>query len=164
VEEYRLFAGSRRADGRARSEEARLGDGRVLCFSAELGAPPDIAVAGELHLDARLAVRSFSVDVDGRLLELTPAAGEELEVDGAPALYGVTARRLRAAGMRPAQVRDVDVVRVDRRLGVRRTRARYTWLGGQAWRYESGREWAWVSIRPEDGVVRSVLDGAELDE
>ena len=45
-----------------------------------------------------------------------------------------------------------------------RRRASYLWVTGQSWRYLSGRDAAWLAIRPRDGVVRSVEGEAELVE
>jgi hypothetical protein len=161
---YRLTDDGQPA-GHARSEELVEADGRVLSFAAELGTPrPDVSLSGELRVDLALRLRRLDVRSGARQLGLDLDDAAELEVAGAPALLGLTARRLQARGLRPGMRRDVDVVRVDRDLDVRRGRARYTWVSGQAWRYEGNREVAWLAIRPDDGVVRSIEAAAELEE
>jgi hypothetical protein len=56
------------------------------------------------------------------------------------------------------------VLRVGADLSATRATATYLWVNGQSWRYSSGREIAWLAVRPHDGVVRTVEDEAELVE
>jgi hypothetical protein len=88
----------------------------------------------------------------------------ELEIEGVPALYGVTTRRLVRGGATPARRSEVQVLRLDASLAESRARAAYVWVSGQSWRYLSGLAAAWLAVRPADGVVRSVEGEAELVE
>jgi hypothetical protein len=155
-----------RPNGTAHSDERNDDGGTVLSFSAELGAPrPVRALVGEVFLDGKLAWRSFDLDVDGRLRTVAHEEGVELEIEGVPALYGVTVRRLVAAGLAPGGKRELAVLRVGLDGPNRHLDVRYTWLGGARFRYEvpGDHESSWLTVRPQTGVVVSLEDAAELD-
>jgi hypothetical protein len=161
---YRLFEDGLAA-GRSRSDERVLEDGVEIAFSAELGAPrPSVALVGTVSLGPDLAWRSLVLAAGGPELRLALDPQVELEVEGVPALLGVTVRRLQAAGLAPAEQREVQVLRVGRELTTSRLRVRYLWVGGQIWRYRSRAEGGWLAVRPQDGVVRSIDQVAELEE
>jgi hypothetical protein len=149
-----------RPNGLAQSEERPDGDGTFLAFSAELG---DRSVVGEVFLDGALGWNRFDLDVDGRTRSVAHEA-VELEIEGVPALHGVTIRRLIAAGFAPGQQREVPVLRISLDGDDRRLTARYTWTGGPRFRYEvpADHTAAWLLIRPKTGVVVSLEDTAEL--
>jgi hypothetical protein len=165
VSEYRLFADGR-PNGRASVTETSTNGGIRIDFDATLGSPtPERALAGTLYLDDGLRWRRLEIgngSGQSATLELDPDV--ELEIEGVPALYGVTTRRLVRDGATPARRSEVQVVRIGADLAEGRTRATYTWISGQSWRYLSGREGAWLAVRPADGVVRSVEGEAELVE
>jgi hypothetical protein len=163
VESYELLDGSRPA-GRSRSSERVGGEGRRIDFDAVLGAPePEVALAGSVQLDGDLAWQALVVERSGGTLRLARDGDLELEIEGVPALYGVTTRRLVSAGLVPSQRRTVAVLRVARDLSTRRYEARYVWLGGQLWVYDGARTSLRLAVRLGDGVVRSVDGLAELE-
>jgi hypothetical protein len=146
-----------RPNGSASSDERLDDGGTYLAFSAEVGTSDATrGVVGEVFLDGALAWRAFDLEVDGRSRSVGREEGHELEIEGVPALHGVTIRRLIAAGLAPGERRDLDV---ERRLKVR-----YTWAGGPRFRYEvpGDHEASWLLVRPATGVVVSVEDTAEL--
>ncbi len=149
-----------RPNGLAHSEERHDDGGTLLAFSAELG---DRSVAGEVFLDGKLAWNRFDLDVDGRTRSVA-REDVELEIEGVPALHGVTVRRLIAAGFAPGEARDVPVLRVALGGGDRHLVVRYTWTGGPRFRYEvpADHTASWLLIRPKTGVVVSLEDTAEL--
>jgi hypothetical protein len=149
-----------RPNGLASSDERLDDGGTFLAFSAELG---DRSVVGEVFLDGALRWNRFDLDVDGRTRSVAHE-DLELEIEGVPALYGVTIRRLIAAGFAPWQKRDVPVLRVSLDGADRRVTVRYTWTGGPRFRYEvpADHTSAWLLIRPKTGVVVSLEDTAEL--
>lgn len=149
-----------RPNGLAQSEERLDDGGTFLAFSAELG---DHSVVGEVFLDGGLGWNRFDLDVDGRTRSVAHEA-VELEIEGVPALHGVTIRRLIAAGFAPGQKREVPVLRVLLDGDDRRVTVRYTWTGGPRFRYEvpADHSSAWLLIRPKTGVVVSLEDTAEL--
>jgi hypothetical protein len=154
-----------RPNGKASSEEHKDDGGTHLSFSAELGNPrPDRALVGEVFLDGALAWRAFELEVDGRVRSVAHEPGVELEIEGVPALHGVTLRRLVAGGLVPGGKREIDVLRIGLDDPARRLKVRYTWLGGPRFRYEvpADHEASWLLVRPATGVVVSVEDGAEL--
>ena len=154
-----------RPNGKASSTERNDDGGTFLSFSAELGNPrPDRALVGEVFLDADLAWRPFDVEVDGRRRSIAHEDGCELEIEGVPALLGVTVRRLVASGLVPGGKREVEVLRIGLDEPARRLQARYTWLGGARFRYEvpADHEASWLTVRPKTGVVVSLEDAAEL--
>jgi hypothetical protein len=154
-----------RPNGRASSEERSRDGGTSISFTAELGTPqPDRALVGEVFLDGELAWRPFELEVDGVARSIAGEDGLELEIEGVPALYGVTVRRLVAAGLAPGGTREVDVLRIGLDEPARRLHVRYTWLGGARFRYEvpADHESSWLTVRPQTGVVVSLEDAAEL--
>jgi hypothetical protein len=154
-----------RPNGSASCSERLDDGGTYLTFAAELGAADGVrGLAGEVFLDGALAWRSFDLEVDGRSRSVGREDGHELEIEGVPALHGVTIRRLIAAGLAPGQRRDLDVLRVELAGGERRLQVRYTWTGGPRFRYEvpGDHEASWLLVRPATGVVVSVEDTAEL--
>jgi hypothetical protein len=154
-----------RPNGHAHSEERHDDGGTFLSFSAELGAPrPVRALVGEVFLDASLAWRAFDLDVDGRIRSVAHEEGVELEIEGVPALLGVTVRRLVAAGLAPGSKQEVAVLRVGLDEPSRHLQVRYTWLGGARFRYEvpGDHEASWLVVRPQTGVVVSLEDAVEL--
>jgi hypothetical protein len=158
-----LVAG--RPNGNARSQERNDDGGTFLSFSAELGAPrPDRALVGEVFLDGKLAWRPFDVEVDGRVRSIAHEDGVELEIEGVPALLGVTVRRLVAGGLVPGGKQELQVLRIGLDEPPRRLKVRYTWLGGPRFRYEvpADHEASWLLVRPQTGVVVSLEDAAEL--
>jgi hypothetical protein len=165
VSEYRLFADGR-PNGRASVIETPADGGVRIEFEAALGSPrPARALAGALLLDDGLRWRRLEIeDGSGRRAAFDLEPDVELEIAGVPALYGVTTRRLVGAGAVPAGRSEVSVLRIDADLGEALRRAAYVWVSGQSWRYLSGREAAWLAVRPRDGVVRSVEGEAELVE
>jgi len=150
-----------RPNGVAQSEERLDDGGTFLSFSAELGSH---AVVGEVFLDGKLAWRPFDLDVDGRTRSVA-REDVELEIEGVPALHGVTIRRLIAAGFVPGEKRDVPVLRVSLDGDDRHLTVRYTWTGGLRFRYEVPADHlaSWLLIRPKTGVVVSLEDTAELE-
>ncbi|MEO9175883.1 MAG: hypothetical protein ABI317_10270 [Gaiellales bacterium] len=161
---YRMLADGR-PNGIAASEERLDDGGTFLSFSAELGAPrPVHSVVGEVFLDQRLAWRPFELEIDGRTRSVPHTDGAELEIEGVPALFGVTVRRLIAAGLVPGERRELSVLHIALDGVDRRLTARYTWTGGARFRYEvpGDRDAAWLLIRPKTGVVVSLEDTAEL--
>jgi hypothetical protein len=165
VSEYRLFADGR-PNGRARVTETSSDAGVRIDFDAALGAPhPERALAGTLFLDDGLRWQRLEIENgSGRRQSFDLDPDVELEIEGVPALYGVTTRRLVRGGATPARRSEVQVLRLDASLAESRRRAAYLWVSGQSWRYVSGRDAAWLSVRPADGVVRSVEGEAELVE
>jgi hypothetical protein len=164
VNDYRMLVDGR-PNGKASSKERNDDGGTFLSFSAELGNPrPDRALVGEVFLDGNLAWRPFDVEVDGRVRSVAHEDGVELEIEGVPALHGVTVRRLVAAGLVPGGRREVAVLRISLDEPARRLNVRYTWLGGSRFRYEvpSDHEASWLTVRPKTGVVVSLEDAAEL--
>lgn len=154
-----------RPNGTASSEERNDDGGTHISFAAELGNPrPDRALVGEVFLDANLAWRQFQVEVDGLVREVGHEAGVELEIEGVPALHGVTVRRLVASGLVPGARRELEVLRVGLDDDPHRLKVRYTWLGGTRFRYEvpAAHESSWLTVRPKTGVVVSLEDTAEL--
>lgn len=154
-----------RPNGIASSEERNDDGGTFLSFSAELGGPrPDHAVVGQVFLDGALAWRSFDLDVDGRTRTVAHEDGVELEIEGVPALHGVTLRRMIADGFVPGAKREISVLRVSLDGDDRRVQVRYTWTGGPRFRYEvpGDHEAYWLHVRPGTGVVVSIEDVAEL--
>ncbi len=154
-----------RPNGKASSKERNDDGGTFLSFSAELGNPrPDRALVGEVFLDGNLAWRPFDVEVDGRVRSVPHEDGVELEIEGVPALHGVTVRRLVAAGLVPGAKREVAVLRISLDEPARRLNVRYTWLGGSRFRYEvpADHEASWLTVRLKTGVVVSLEDAAEL--
>jgi hypothetical protein len=152
-------------DGTASSEERPDGDGTALAFSAALGAPgPRYTAVGAIALDGELGWQRVSLEVDGRARDIHRKNGLELEVEGVPALHGVTVRRLIAQGLAPGGRREIEVLRVGLDGSERRLRVRYTWAGGARFRYEvpADLEAAWLLVRPATGVVVSVEGAAEL--
>jgi hypothetical protein len=151
-------------DGVASSEERPDGDGTTLAFSAELGAPPRHAAVGEIALDRDLGWQRVSLEVDGRARDIHRRSGLGLEIEGVPALHGVTVRRLIAEGLAPGARRELEVLRVGLDGSERRLRVRYTWAGGSRFRYEvpGELEVSWLLVRPATGVVVSVEGTAEL--
>jgi hypothetical protein len=154
-----------RPNGTASSEERNDDGGTFISFSAELGNPgPNRALVGEVFLDGNLAWRPFQVEVDGRVRSIAHEDGVELEIEGVPALRGVTVRRLVAGGLVPGGKREIAVLRIGLDEPARRLKVRYTWLGGSRFRYEvpADREASWLLVRPQTGVVVSLEDLAEL--
>jgi hypothetical protein len=154
-----------RPNGNARSEERNDDGGTFISFSAELGNPrPDRALVGEVFLDGDLAWRRFDVEVDGRVRSVAHEPGLELEIEGVPALLGVTIRRLVAGGLVPGGKQELEVLRIGLDEPSRRLQVRYTWLGGSRFRYEvpADHESSWLTVRPKTGVVVSLEDAAEL--
>jgi hypothetical protein len=154
-----------RPNGTARSAERSDDGGTFIAFSAELGAPrPDRALVGEVFLDGNLAWRPFDLEIDGRVQTIAHEDGTELEIEGVPALLGVTVRRLLAGGLVPGGRRELSVLRVGLDAPPRRLTVRYTWLGGSRFRYEvpGDHEASWLTVRPKTGVVVSLEDAAEL--
>jgi hypothetical protein len=154
-----------RPNGIAASEERLDDGGTFLSFSAELGAPrPVHSLVGEVFLDASLAWRPFELEIDGRTRSVAHEQGAELEIEGVPALHGVTVRRLIAAGFVPGEKRELSVLRVALDGDDRQLTVRYTWTGGSRFRYEVPGDHAasWLLIRPKTGVVVSLEDTAEL--
>jgi hypothetical protein len=154
-----------RPNGKATSEERNDDGGTFLSFSAELGSPrPDRALVGEVFLDGDLAWRPFQLEVDGRVRAIAHEDGVELEIEGVPALHGVTIRRLVAGGLVPGGKRELAVLRIGLDEPARRLNVRYTWLGGSRFRYEvpADHEASWLTVRPKTGVVVSLEDAAEL--
>ena len=153
-----------RPNGLAQSEERLDDGGTFLSFSAELGAPrPVHSVVGRVFLDGTLGWSRFDLDVDGRTRSVAHQDAE-LEIEGVPALHGITIRRLIAAGFAPGERREVSVLRVSLDGEDRRLTARYTWTGGPRFRYEvpADHTASWLLIRPQTGVVVSLEDTAEL--
>ena len=153
-----------RPNGLAQSEERLDDGGTFLSFSAELGAPrPVHSVVGRVFLDGTLGWSGFDLDVDGRTRSVAHQ-DVELEIEGVPALHGITIRRLIAAGFAPGERREVSVLRVSLDGEDRRLTARYTWTVGPRFRYEvpADHTAAWLLIRPQTGVVVSLEDTAEL--
>jgi hypothetical protein len=164
VTAYQMLADGR-PNGNASSEERMDDGGTHISFAAELGSPrPDRALVGELFLDSTLAWRTFELEVDGRVRSIAHEPGLELEIEGVPALYGVTVRRLVAGGLVPGGKREIDVLRVGLDDPARHLKVRYTWLGGPRFRYEvpADHEASWLLVRPATGIVVSVEDEAEL--
>jgi hypothetical protein len=164
VNAYRMLADGR-PNGQASSVERNDDGGTFLSFSAELGSPrPDRALVGEVFLDGQLAWRPFDLEVDGVVRSVAHEDGVELEIEGVPALHGVTVRRLLASGLVPGGKRELAVLRVGLDEPTRRLRVRYTWLGGSRFRYEvpADHEASWLQVRPKTGVVVSLEDAAEL--
>jgi hypothetical protein len=164
VTAYRMLADGR-PNGMASSEERNDDGGTHISFAAELGNPrPDRALVGELFLDGALAWRPFQLEVDGLVRSIAHEDGVELEIEGVPALYGVTVRRLIADGLVPGGKRDLQVLRVGLDGPARRLKVRYTWLGSARFRYEvpADHESSWLTVRPKTGVVVSLEDAAEL--
>jgi hypothetical protein len=154
-----------RPNGRAESEERNDDGGTLISFSAELGNPrPDRALVGEVFLDGDLAWRPFQVEVDGRVRSVAHEPGVELEIEGVPAMLGVTIRRLVAGGLVPGGKKELQVLRIGLDEPARRVQVRYTWLGGSRFRYEvpADHEASWLTVRPKTGVVVSLEDAAEL--
>jgi hypothetical protein len=154
-----------RPNGIAASEERLDDGGTFLSFSAELGAPrPLHSLVGEVFLDGKLAWRPFEIEIDGRTRSVGHEEGSELEIEGVPALHGVTVRRLIASGLVPGAKRELSVLRVALDGNDRRITVRYTWTGGARFRYEvpGDHEASWLLIRPNTGVVVSLEDTAEL--
>ena len=154
-----------RPNGKAESEERNDDGGTFISFSAELGDPrPDRSLIGEVFLDSELAWRPFEVEVDGRVRSVAHEPGVELEIEGVPAMLGVTIRRLVAGGLVPGGKQELQVLRIGLDEPPRRIKVRYTWLGGSRFRYEvpGDREASWLMVRPRTGVVVSLEDAAEL--
>ena len=153
-----LPAGSSRCESRAN------GTGTVLAFEGAVGRPrPERVVAGEASLDAEGGWARVQIAVDGSALALDVPAQALLYVEGAPALLGVTARRLIRGGMRPGQSQDLDVVRVRADGSVRAVKGRCVWVGGRDWRLFVPLESTGFSVRP-DGAVAGVEGSALLVE
>ena len=165
MSEYRLFADGR-PNGRASATETSSDGGVRIEFDASLGTlNPERAVAGTLFLDGALRWQRLEIENgSGRRLAFDLDPDVEVEIEGVPALYGVTTRRLVRGGTRPSRRSEVAVVRIGADLGEVRGQASYLWVTGQSWRYVSGRDAAWLAVRPADGVVRSVEGTAELVE
>jgi hypothetical protein len=165
VSEYRLFADGR-PNGRASATERSSDGGVRIEFEAALGAPhPERALAGTLYLDGALRWQRLEIENgSGRQATLDLDPDVELEIEGVPALYGVTTRRLVRGGATPARRSEVQVLRLDAALHDSRRRAAYLWVSGQSWRYSTGLDAAWLAVRPADGVVRTVEGEAELVE
>ena len=153
-----------RPNGIARSEERNDDGGTFLSFSAELGAPrPDHSLVGEVFLDGALAWRPFDLDVDGASRSVAHEDGVELEIEGVPALHGVTVRRLLAGGLVPGGKREVAVLRVG--LDGRPAASRALHLARRAalpLRGAGRPRGLVVLVRPKTGVVVSLEDAAEL--
>jgi hypothetical protein len=155
-----------RPNGIAQSDERADDGGTFLSFSAELGAPrPVHSVVGQVFLDGNLAWRPFDLEVDGQTRSIAHEDGRELEIEGVPALIGVTIRRLIASGLVPGGKREIAVLRVSLDGVDRHVQVRYTWTGGARFRYEvpGDHEAHWLLVRPKSGVVVSLEDTAELD-
>jgi hypothetical protein len=153
-----LPAGSSRCDTRVN------GAGLVLDFEGSVGITgPDHNVVGEASLDAEGRWARLSLSFDGRPLPFDVPPEALLDVEGAPALVGATARRLIRGGMRPGQTRDVEVVRVRSDGRVRHLQGRCIWVGGREWRLLLPLESTGFSVRT-DGTVAGVEDAALLVE
>ncbi len=165
MSEYRLFADGR-PNGRASATETSSDGGVRIEFDAALGTPhPERALAGTLYLDGALRWQRLEIENgSGRRAAFDLDPDVELEIEGVPALYGVTTRRLVRGGATPARRSEVQSCGSDAALSESAGRAAYVWVSGQSWRYLSGRDAAWLAVRPADGVVRSVEGTAELVE
>jgi hypothetical protein len=162
-QEHTLLAGGLPA-GRSRCDTRSSGAGLALAFEGSVGTPrPDRIVAGEASLDGDGRWARVRLGWDGEALQLEVPPDALLDVEGAPALVGVTAQRLMRGGMRPGQSRDVEVVRVRSDRSVRRLKGRCVWVGGRDWRLFLPLESTGFSVRP-DGAVAGVEAAALLLE
>ncbi len=150
--------------GHARCDTRASGGGLALAFEGAVGTPrPEHVVAGEASLDGDGRWTRVQVAVDGSPLRLVVPPDALLDIEGAPALVGVTAQRLIQSGLRPGQSRDVEVVRVRSDGSVRMLEGRCIWVGGRDWRFFVPLESTGFSVRP-DGAVAGVEAAALLVE
>jgi hypothetical protein len=150
--------------GHSRCDTSVSGAGYALAFEGSVGTPrPDRTVAGEAALDGDGRWARMQLTLDGQALPFEVPPDALLDVEGAPALVGVTAQRLIRGGMRPGQTRDVEVVRVRSDRSVRRLKGRCIWVGGREWRLLLPLESTGFSVRI-DGTVAGVEAAALLVE
>ena len=150
--------------GHSRCDTRPSGAGLALDFEGAVGSPrPTRVVAGQASLDGDGRWSRVQLAWDGRPVELDVPPEALLDVEGAPALVGVTAQRLMKSGMRPGQSRDLVVVRVRSDGSVRRLKGRCIWVGGRDWRLIVPLESTGFSVRP-DGAVAGVEAAALLVE
>ena len=162
-QQHRLYARKIRA-GTSEYREQTGSDGTSVEFEAALGEPVSSrVVAGRATLDLDLRWSVFELRVGETTRSYAPAPEALVDVAGAPALYGLTARRLLADGMRPGQERDVEILRIDDDGEARTLRGRVIWLGGREWRLLAPAEATGFAVRP-DGAVANVQGAAELIE
>jgi hypothetical protein len=158
-----LLADGRPA-GHSRCDSRPNGAGVVLAFEGAVGTPrPAHTVTGEASLDAESRWSRVWVEVDGANVPVDVPPDALLDIEGAPALVGATARRLERGGLRPGQSRDVEVVRVRASGSVTRIKGRCVWVGGRDWRLILPLESTGFSVRP-DGAVAGVEAAAQLVE
>ena len=162
-QEHRLYARTLRA-GTADYREQPGADGTSVEFEAALGEPVATrVVAGRATLDLDLRWSVFELRIGNATRSYAPAPEALIDVTGAPALYGLTARRLLAGGIRPGQARDVEILRIGDDGEARTLRGRVIWLGGREWRLLAPAEATGFAVRP-DGAVANVQGAAELIE
>jgi hypothetical protein len=150
--------------GHSQCETRVNGSGFALAFEGVVGIPrPDRLVAGEARIDAEGRWARLHLELDGQSLPFDLPPDALLDIQGAPALVGATALRLVRAGIRPGQMRDVEVVRVRSDRSVRRLKGRCVWLGGRDWRLLLPLESTGFSVRA-DGTVAGVEEAALLVE
>ena len=90
-------------------------------------------------------------------------AGAVVDIEGAPGLFGLTARRLLAKDPHPGEAHEVVIVRVRPDGDVKEKRGRCVWVGGVEWSLLALGEATRFRVR-EDGRVASVQATAELVE
>ena len=162
-QQHRLYARNLRA-GTSEYREQTGSDGTRVEFEAALGEPvASRVVAGSASLDLDLRWSVFQLRVGTTARSYTPAAEALVDVVGAPALYGLTARRLLADGIRPGQAREVEILRIGEDGEARTVRGRVVWIGGREWRLLAPAEATGFAVRP-DGAVANVEGAAELIE
>ena len=133
-------------------------------LGAVLGEPRvehEIDGLASLDLDLRWSV--LEIRFDGAERAYVPPAEALVDLAGAPALYGLAARRLEREGLRPGEGRDLEILRIAADGDARTIPGRCVWVGGRNWRLLARGEATDFSVRP-DGVVAGVQGAAELIE
>ena len=162
-QEHRLYARNLRA-GTSEYRELTGTEGTSVDFEAALGEPvPSRVVAGRASLDLDLRWKVMELRRGDVSQSYSPAPEALIDVAGAPALYGLTARRLLADGIRPGQARAVEILRIGHDGEARTLAGRVIWLGGREWRLLARAEATSFAVR-SDGAVANVQGTAELIE
>ena len=158
-QEHRLFAKGRPA-GLALCEEA----GTSTRFEAVIGEHGTTRrITGRAVVDDALAFTLIEVEFDGQGINVLPPRGAVVDIEGAPGLFGLTARRLLAKDPHPGEAHEVVIVRVRPDGDVKEKRGRCVWVGGVEWSLLALGEATRFRVR-EDGRVASVQATAELVE
>ena len=153
-----------RPAGHARCDSRVSGGGVAFAFDGAVGVPrPDHTVSGEASVDAAGRWSRMRLEFAGQAVAVDVPPDALLDVEGAPALVGATARRLVRDGLRPGQSRNIEVVRVRSDRSVQRLAGRCLWVGGRDWRVFLPLESTGFSVRP-DGAVSGVEAAALLVE